>query len=421
MTRLIALCAAVASLLVAADAPAASSPGQYIVVAKSGVDASALARDHARADGALVSHVYSHALHGYAAQLSTQGLAGVRADSRVAYVAEDRAVEAAAPSPGPQVLPTGVDRIDGDLSSALSGNGSGATNINVAVLDTGIDVHHPDLNVAGGVSCINSSSFDDGNGHGTHVAGTIAAKDDAIGVVGVAPGARLWAVQVLNSAGSGSFASVICGVDWVTAHAAELGIKVANMSLSGGGSDDGNCGLTNGDPFHQAICNSVAAGVTYVVAAGNNGFDEARRVPASYDEALTVTAVTDTDGKPGGFGPTCIGDADDTSAFFSNFAVSAADQAHTIAGPGVCILSTWKNGGYNTISGTSMATPHVAGTAALCIASGNCGSTPAQVKRVLLDDAEKHTKKNPGYGFIGDPLRAIAGQYYGFLVRAGLY
>jgi subtilisin len=424
MSKKFVLLAVVSVVAFAASsgAPAGVVSGQYIVVAKPGVDAAALARDHARADGAVVSHVYGHALHGYAAQLSGAGLAAVRADGRVAYVAQDREVAAAAPGPSAQVLPTGIDRIDGDLSSARSGDGTGTTNINVAVLDTGIDIDHPDLNVAGGVSCINSSFFDDGNGHGTHVSGTIAAKDDGIGVVGVVPGARLWAVQVLNSAGSGSFASVICGVDWVTAHAAQLGIKVANMSLGGGGSDDGNCGLTNNDPFHTAICNSVAAGVTYVVAAGNSADDEGRHVPAAYDEALTVTAVADFDGKPGGLGsPTCRADEDDSSASFSSFAVSAADQGHTIAGPGVCILSTWKNGGYNTISGTSMATPHLAGTAALCIASGGCGSTPAQVMRKLRSDAERYTSRNPAYGFLGDPLRPIAGKYFGFLTRAGLY
>jgi subtilisin family serine protease len=251
------------------------------------------------------------------------------------------------------------------------------------------------------------------------VSGTIAAKDDGIGVVGVVPGARLWAVQVLNAAGFGSFASVICGVDWVTAHAAELGIKVANMSLSGGGSDDGNCGLTNGDPFHQAICNSVAAGVTYAVAAGNAAGDEARRVPAAYDEALTVTAVADFDGKPGGLGsPTCRADEDDSNANFSNFAVSTADQAHTIAGPGVCILSTWKNGGYNTISGTSMASPHFAGTAALCIAGPCFGMTPNQVMAKLRVDA---AAQPASYGFAGDPNSPSGTRYYGHLVYAGGY
>jgi subtilisin len=295
------------------------------------------------------------------------------------------------------------------------------------VLDTGVDSDHPDLNVAGGVSCIQGAGdFEDGNGHGTHVAGSIAAKDDAEGVVGVAPGARIWAARVLNAAGSGSFASVICGVDWATSTRTDADptndIAVANMSLSGGGADDGDCGATNGDAFHAAICNSVDAGVTYAVAAGNQARDFRTSVPASYDEVLTVTAVSDFDGKPGALGAaTCRADEDDTFANFSNWATLADDRAHTIAGPGVCILSTWKNGGFNTISGTSMATPHVAGTAALCIADG-CGSSPAAVMRKLLRDAEAYnTRTDPTYGFAGDPLRPVAGKHFGFLLRAGLY
>ena len=123
----------------------------------------------------------------------------------------DRAVEATA-----QSVPTGIRRIDGPLSGTISGNGAGAVNVDIAILDTGIDVDHPDLNVVGGVNCSTGSSYDDQNGHGTHVAGTAAAKDNGIGVVGVAPGARLWAVRVLDNTGNGTWSSVICGIDWVT-------------------------------------------------------------------------------------------------------------------------------------------------------------------------------------------------------------
>jgi subtilisin family serine protease len=184
----------------------------------------------------------------------------------------------------------------------------------------------------------------------------------------------IYSVRVLNNQGSGSWSSVICGLDWVTANAAALKIKVANMSLSGAGTDDGNCGNTNNDALHKAICRSVAAGVTYVVAAGNENTDFAASVPAAYDEVLAVTAVADFNGQAAGGGTaTCRSDVDDTAADFSNFtAIGSPDAAHTIAAPGVCILSTWKGGGYNTISGTSMASPHAAGTAAACIASGVC-------------------------------------------------
>jgi subtilisin len=275
-----------------------------------------------------------------------------------------------------QTLPTGINRIDGELSSTVSGNGSGSVNVDVAVIDTGIDIDHPDLNVVGGMNCAPGSSFDDNNGHGSHVAGTIAAKDDSQGVVGVAPGARLYAVRVLNPAGSGSFSSVICGIDWVTANASV--IEVANMSLGGTGSEPRGTGCNTGDALHDAVCNSVAAGVTYAVAAGNASDDAANHVPAAYNEVITVSALADFDGVPGGLGsPTCRSDVDDTFANFSNFGADV-----DLIAPGVCILSTYKRGGYTTISGTSMATPHVAGAAALYKAT-HAGASPAQVKTAL--------------------------------------
>ena len=153
------------------------------------------------------------------------------------------------------------------------------------------------------------------------------------------------------------------------------------MSLGGGGSDDGHCGNTDGDALHKAICNSVAAGVTYVVAAGNSNSDFSGFAPAAYKEVLTVTAMADFNGQAGGgAAATCRSDVDDTSADFSNFTTAgSSDEGHTIAAPGVCIISTWKNGGYNTISGTSMATPHVTGTAALCIAGPCAAMAPSLV------------------------------------------
>jgi subtilisin family serine protease len=357
---------AVAALTVAAS-PATAAPisGSYIVTLNSGDPAAAAASD-ARQYGASVDHVYRYALRGYAARMSATAAARIASLDRVQSVVQDQTVALDA-----QTLPTGINRIDGELSSTVSGNGSGAVDVDVAIIDTGISAH-PDLTIAGGVNCSNGASYADGNGHGSHVSGTVAAKDDANGVVGVAPGARLWAVRVLNNQGSGSWASIICGIDWVTARAST--IEVANMSLGGTGTDTG----CNDGGMHRAICNSVAAGITYAVAAGNESDDAKNHVPAAYDEVITVSALADFNGLPGGGGaPTCRADVDETLADFSNYGADV-----DIMAPGVCILSTWKGGGYNTISGTSMATPHVTGAAAL-YKSTNTGASPAQVKSAL--------------------------------------
>ena len=358
---------AVAALGVAAS-PAAAAPisGSYIVTLSSG-DPSEVADSDARRYGASVDHVFRYAQRGYAAHMSATAAARIASLDRVQSVVQDQTVSIDA-----QTLPTGINRIDGELSSTVSGNGGGAVDADIAIIDTGIDLTHPDLNVVGGVNCSTGKSYGDGNGHGTHTAGTAAAKDDANGVVGVAPGARLYAVRVLNNQGSGSWSSIICGIDWVTARAST--IDVANMSLGGTGSDS----ACNDGGMHQAICNSVNAGITYAVAAGNESDDAKNHVPAAYDQVITVSALADFNGLPGGgAAPTCRADVDETFADFSNYGADV-----DIMAPGVCILSTWKSGGYNTISGTSMATPHVAGAAAL-YKSTNPGASPAQVKSAL--------------------------------------
>ena len=244
---------------------------------------------------------------------------------------------------------------------------------------------------------------------------------------------------MLNKSGSGSISRIICGIDWVTSTHTDSDtsndIAVANMSLGTAGSDDMDCGNTKKDAMHLAICNSVAAGVTYVVAAGNAAKDLGTDIPAAYDEVVTVTAMTDFDGKPGGAfggGSPCNGgqgQVDGTAASFSNFATLLADQAHTVAAPGPCSFSTHLNTagpsgivGYEYFTGTSQASPHVAGTIALCIASGACaGLNPAQIIQKIKSDAAAYNTAHTDYGFVGDPIRPTPGKYFGFLIRAAAY
>jgi subtilisin len=410
----------------AARALAADAPGDgYIVVYQA--SALSVTPDVAtdvleRKYGFTSRFRYQHALEGFAARLSSHQAAALRREPAVRLVSPDRRLRAVAESPlAPgDSIPTGVARIGGATSSAVHPASSSA----VAVIDSGIDLGHPDLNAVSGRNCIGSGPAQDDNGHGTHVAGTIAAKNNGAGVVGVTPGTTVYAVKSLNSAGSGSDSSVICGIDWVTGNAGALGIKVVNLSLGGFG-EYGGC---YAEPLHLAICNSTAAGVTYVVAAGNSGWDYGAYppdVPAYYPEVLTVTAMSDSDGKPGSTSesPGCRPDEyDDSYATFSNYATYSGDVAHTIAAPGVCIRSTYPGGGYSTASGTSMASPHVAGVVALCIGEVGgqrpcAGLTPAQIIQKIRSDAAAHA--TPDNGFMGDPMHNL-GVYFGYLASAAV-
>lgn len=316
----------------------------------------AVARELADKVGGDLGFVYQYALKGFSITVPEKAIAGLRGNPKVKYVATDDLRYAFSQSES-----TGVRRIFASSNPAISIDtiDDVRVDVDVAVIDTGIDLEHPDLNVSGGVTCTGSpfnnkcvSGGDDDHYHGTHVAGIIGALDNNFGVVGVAPGARLWAVKVLNSRGSGYSSWIIAGIDWVAKNAAT--IEVANMSLGGSGFSQAE---------YDAIQGAVNKGVAFAVAAGNSDDDASNYSPSAFDNVLTVSALADFNGLPGGGAPsTCRDDQDDTQADFSNWG-AAVD----IAAPGVCILSTYplERGEYGTISGTSMASPYVAGALAL--------------------------------------------------------
>lgn len=408
---------------------APAEPGRYIVVYDrdvTSVDAETDARERRRGFRSRLR--FRRAIEGFAARLSPEQVRALRADPKVEAVVADRPVHALAAQPlasGEPLAPTGVRR----LGAATSTWVREVASTGVAVIDTGIDLDHPDLNAQDGIDCVTpGTSADDDDGHGTHVAGTIGAENDGAGVTGVAPGTAVHAVKVLDSNGDGTTAAIICGIDWAVANRATRNIRVLNMSLGGLGEHNRNCGregATTVDPMHAAICRARDTGLLPVVAAGNDGWNISEfryDVPASYPEVLTVSALADSNGAGRAAGPAACGEADETAASFSNFTLADEEKAHMIAAPGVCIRSTWLAGGYNTISGTSMATPHAAAAAALCIgeagAAGPCvGMTPAQIVQRMRADAEAFRAANPSYGYSGDPAASPSGNYYGYLLR----
>lgn len=365
---------------VLAQAPDDVVPGEWIVTLNPDLSP-AQAPAIAQAAGGRAGHVYDAVLHGFQFIGSDAAAAALARSPRVRTIVPNRRVYATV-----QTLPAGVRRIDASHPDdpnphELGYTGNGQT---IAILDTGIWPNHPDLrrkvNYNLAMTCIGNGP-DDGAGHGTHVAGTAAADDNSEGVIGVAPGATLVPVKVLDNSGSGSWASVICGINHVTANAGV--IAVANMSLGGSGTATG---CTDGG-LHQAICQSVGAGVVYTVAAGNSRRDAAVEVPASYPEVITVSAYADYDGEPGGaagcllfygLGKQC----DDTFAKFSNYGTGV-----DVTAPGVNVYSTYLNGGYAYMSGTSMAAPHVAGVVAL-MRQVNSSLTPADIRNLLRATGE---------------------------------
>jgi subtilisin family serine protease len=373
-------------------------PGRYLVVLHEGQPVDAVAPDLVGRAGGRMGTVFRTALQGFAAELTPAAAWRIAQDPRVAYVEEDREVWTTAE------LPTGVDRMEADKNPTAGIDGTDqAVDVDVAVLDTGIAAH-PDLTIAGGTNCsgffggCSGSSYSDGNGHGTHVAGTVAARDDGAGVVGVAPGARLWAVKVLRNNGSGSLSGIIAGIDWVAARAST--IEVANMSLG--------CDCYS-QAMDDALTRATNAGVVVVAAAGNSAVDGSGFTPAGNPQVIGVTAIADFNGRAGGGAPsTCRADVDDTLADFSSYGA-----AMDVAAPGVCINSTAPGGGYAELSGTSMASPHVAGAAALWIAERgvpSSGTRWSEVRSGLLTEWSRPQGDACGFreGRSPEPLLQLA-------------
>jgi subtilisin family serine protease len=377
-------------------------PNSYIVVLKDSVaHPGAVAETQTEQRDGDLGFVYRHALKGYSAELSDAAVKALRQNPSVDYIAPDHKVEAFS-----QTTPTGIGRISADEREDLDIDETDDVRVDadIAILDTGVDPAHPDLNFAGRTDCTVEKCVDntgvDKYGHGTHVAGIAGALDNNFGAVGVAPGARIWSVKVLEDFGVGSEASLVAGVDWVTAHASE--IEVANMSL----------GCECSAPvLDTAIAASAEAGVVYALAAGNFNKDVAAYSPTGHPDAITVSALADYDGAPEGLSSqNCEANIDrgkdDTLAMYSNWGAEV-----DVAAPGTCIYSTLPTTGslfgsnYGTLTGTSMASPYVAGAAAILASKENPGSKAdvEAIRERIVEEGSLYWEDNSGDG-VHEPL-----------------
>ncbi|MER6090161.1 S8 family peptidase [Streptomyces bluensis] len=376
LTALPAQAAPAEGKVLAADSPTAIK-GSYIVTLKKGEAglkaSSSQGKNLVKTYGGTVKKTFSHALNGYSANLSEAEAKRLAADPAVASVEQNQTVKVDATQSN---APWGLDRID-QTSLPLSGTytypDSAGSGVTAYVIDTGVRISHQQIagRATNGYDAVDGDNVaQDGNGHGTHVATTIAGS-----TYGVAKAAKIVAVRVLDNAGSGTTAGVVAGIDWVTAN--HSGPSVANMSLGGGAST----------ALDTAVRNSIASGVTYAIAAGNSNANASSYSPARVTEAITVGATTSTDAR----------------ASYSNYG-SVLD----IFAPGSSITAGWHTSdtATNTISGTSMATPHVAGAAAVYL-GGHTSSTPAQVATALTNGATSGVVTSPGTGSPNRLLKVV--------------
>jgi PKD repeat protein len=415
--RLLSLVTVAAMIFAATPAIASGTHREFVVVLHPTDDVVPdVARQLASQHNGQVGFVYTTALQGFTISVPEPAAAALERNPNVAYVEPVHQVQ----TTGTQPIPTGIDRIEGDLNPP-----SVPMDVDIAILDTGVYIgqnpdgssrSHLDLNLrfvsdcTGAIfyplfgGCSGSGDFQDYHGHGTHVAGIAAAKDNDIGTLGVAPGATLWSFKVLQADGTGTTGMILAGIDAVAANADQ--IEVANMSLGFEGTSQA---------INDAIAAATNVGVTFVVAAGNSSIDASGFSPANSPDVITVSALADFDGLPGGLGsPTCRNDEDDTLADFSNYGTAVE-----IAAPGVCIYSTWLNDGYATLSGTSMASPFVAGAVARYIAeSGVPTNTRADVEAIKAAIVGAGVPQDSSCGFTDvddspEPLLFVNGLLFG--------